>query len=129
MGTIASFFTAFGIGANDVANSFATSVGARSLTLLQAVIVAAIFEFLGAVLLGSEVSDTVRSRVVDIDRFADQPALLMVGMVCSLLATGSWLLFASTWGMPVSTTHSIIGSIIGVSFMYCTYMFILHIFC
>jgi len=112
-GTIFAFITAFGIGANDCANSFATSVGARSLKLWQAVIVAAIFEFLGAVLLGSEVADTVAKKIVDPDLFESQPALLMAGNVCALFSTGMWLLFASKLGLPVSTTHSIIGSLVG----------------
>ena len=117
MSTIFAFATAFGIGANDVANSFATSVGARSLKLWQAVIAAGIMEFLGAVLLGSEVSSTVRKKIVDVDRFQDQPSLLMIGMACSLFSTASWLLFCSRYGLPVSTTHSIIGSIIGFGFV------------
>lgn len=113
--SFATFFAAFGIGANDVANAFATSVGAKSLTIKQAIIIAAIFEFSGALLLGANVMETVRKDIADPECFQDNPALLMHGMMCSLYAVGFWLLLASYFKMPVSTTHSIVGAIVGMT--------------
>lgn len=106
-------FMAWGIGANDVANAMATSVGSRVLTIRQAILVAAVFEFLGAVLAGGEVTSTIRSGIVDADLFAESPELIVYGMLASLLAAGTWLLVASRKGWPVSTTHSIVGAIVG----------------
>jgi PiT family inorganic phosphate transporter len=106
-------FMAWGIGANDVANAMATSVGSKALTIKQAIIVAAIFEFLGAVLAGGEVTDTVRKGIVDADLLADTPELLVYGMLASLLSAGTWLFVASRKGWPVSTTHTIVGAIVG----------------
>ena len=106
-------FMAWGIGANDVANAMGTSVGSRALTVYQAVIVAAIFEFSGAVLAGGQVTSTIRKGIVDPTLFADSPELLVYGMLASLLAAGVWLFAASYFGWPVSTTHSIVGAIVG----------------
>ena len=106
-------FMAWGIGANDVANAMATSVGSRALTIKQAILVAAVFEFLGAVLAGGEVTSTIRKGIVDADLLADTPELLIYGMLAALLAAGTWLLIASHKGWPVSTTHSIVGAIVG----------------
>jgi len=106
-------FMAWGIGANDVANAMATSVGSRALTIKQAILVAAIFEFLGAVLAGGEVTSTIRKGIVDADLLAATPELLVYGMLAALLAAGTWLLIASRKGWPVSTTHSIVGAIVG----------------
>jgi len=106
-------FMAWGIGANDVANAMATSVGSKALTIKQAIVVAAVFEFLGAVLAGGAVTDTVRKGIVDIELFADSPELLVYGMLAALLSAGTWLFIASKNGWPVSTTHSIIGAIVG----------------
>ena len=106
-------FMAWGIGANDVANAMATSVGSRALTIRQAIVVAAIFEFLGAVLAGGEVTSTIRKGIVDAELLAGTPELLVYGMLASLLAAGTWLLIASRMGWPVSTTHSIVGAIVG----------------
>ncbi len=106
-------FMAWGIGANDVANAMATSVGSKALTIKQAIMVAAIFEFLGAVLAGGEVTSTIRKGIVDTDLLADTPELLIYGMLASLLAAGTWLFIASKNGWPVSTTHSIVGAIVG----------------
>ena len=106
-------FMAWGIGANDVANAMATSVGSKALTIRQAIVVAAIFEFLGAVLAGGEVTATIRSGIVDTGLLSDTPELLIYGMLASLLAAGVWLLIASHNGWPVSTTHSIVGAIVG----------------
>jgi PiT family inorganic phosphate transporter len=106
-------FMAWGIGANDVANAMATSVGSKALTIKQAIVVAAIFEFMGAVLAGGEVTSTIRSGIVDASLLSDTPELLVYGMLASLLAAGTWLAVASANGWPVSTTHSIVGAIVG----------------
>ncbi|MFQ6021364.1 MAG: inorganic phosphate transporter [Acidiferrobacterales bacterium] len=104
---------AWGIGANDVANAMATSVGSRALTVIQAVIIAAIFEFAGAYLAGGEVTSTIRKGIIDASVFADAPDLLIYGMLAALLASGVWLLIASRRGWPVSTTHTIVGAVVG----------------
>jgi PiT family inorganic phosphate transporter len=106
-------FMAWGIGANDVANAMATSVGSKALTIKQAILVAAVFEFLGAVLAGGAVTSTIRKGIVDAERMAGTPELLVYGMLAALLAAGTWLLIASHRGWPVSTTHSIVGAIVG----------------
>jgi PiT family inorganic phosphate transporter len=106
-------FMAWGIGANDVANAMATSVGSKALTIKQAIFVAAIFEFLGAVLAGGAVTSTIRKGIVDADLLSGTPELLVYGMLAALLAAGTWLLIASHKGWPVSTTHSIVGAIVG----------------
>ncbi len=106
-------FMAWGIGANDVANAMATSVGSKALTIRQAILVAAVFEFLGAVLAGGDVTSTIRKGIVDTDLLAGSPELLIYGMLASLLSAGTWLLIASRRGWPVSTTHTIVGAIVG----------------
>ena len=105
------FFMAWGVGANDVANAMGTSVGARALTIKQAIIIAMVFEFLGAYLAGGSVTQTIRSGILDSSMIS--PDLMIFGMMASLLAAGSWLLIASMRGWPVSTTHTIIGAVIG----------------
>ncbi|MDO5731085.1 inorganic phosphate transporter [Corynebacterium sphenisci] len=109
------FFMAFNIGGNDVANSFGTSVGAGTLSMKQALIIAAIFEVGGAVLAGGEVTDTVRSGIVDLDAVALPPLDFAFIMMSSLLGAAIWLLAATRLGWPVSTTHSIIGGIVGAA--------------
>jgi PiT family inorganic phosphate transporter len=106
-------FMAWGIGANDVANAMATSVGSRALTIKQAVVIAAIFEFAGAFLAGGEVTATIRKGIIDVSAMSDTPEYIVFGMLASLLAAGIWLAVASTFGWPVSTTHSIVGAIVG----------------
>lgn len=106
-------FMAWGIGANDVANAMATSVGSKALTIKQAILVASIFEFLGAVLAGGEVTSTIRKGIVDASLLSGSPELLIYGMLAALLAAATWLLIASRNGWPVSTTHSIVGAIVG----------------
>ncbi len=113
LAAVFGLFMAWGIGANDVANAMATSIGSGALTIRQALIVAAIFEFAGAVLAGGEVTTTIRKGMVDSALFADQPEILIFGMLASLLAAGTWLYIASRNGWPVSTTHSIVGAIVG----------------
>lgn len=112
---IFAFLDAWNIGANDVANSFASSVSSRSLKYWQAMVLAAICEFLGAVLVGSRVSDTIRNKIVDVDVFTDDPAVLMLTMACALVGSSTWLSVATSIGMPVSTTHSIVGAVIGAA--------------
>lgn len=113
LAAIFGIFMAWGIGANDVANAMATSVGSRALTIKQAILVAAIFEFLGAVLAGGAVTSTIRQGIVETGGISDSPELLIYGMLAALLAAGTWLLIASRNGWPVSTTHSIVGAIVG----------------
>ncbi len=113
LAAVFGMFMAWGIGANDVANAMAPSVGSKALTIKQAIIVAAIFEFLGAVLAGGEVTSTIRKGIVDAELMAGEPQLLIYGMLAALLAAGTWLLVASRNGWPVSTTHSIVGATVG----------------
>ena len=113
-GTV-GFLMAWGIGANDVANAMGTSVGSKALTIKQAIIIAMIFEFSGAYLAGGEVTSTIRKGIIDAAYFIDQPELLVYGMTAALLAAGLWLIIASFYGWPVSTTHSIVGAIVGFS--------------
>lgn len=108
-------YMAWGIGANDVANAMGTSVGSGALTLKQAIIVAAVFEFLGAFLAGGEVTSTIRKGIIDPVVFEAIPDKFVLGMLSALLAAATWLLVASNRGWPVSTTHSIVGAIVGFS--------------
>ncbi|GKY91378.1 hypothetical protein MPSEU_000110100 [Mayamaea pseudoterrestris] len=113
IGGIFGFFYGFLIGANDVANAFASSVSAKSLTLKQAVLCAAVFEFTGAFFLGASVTSTVRSKLFDVELYADEPYVLMFGMFTSLISANLMLFIATYFGMPVSTTHDIVGCILG----------------
>lgn len=110
---VVGVYMAWNIGANDVANSMADAVGSRALTIFWAVVLAAICEFAGAVLVGSHVTDTIRKGIIETNSFVDNPMTLAQGMVCALLAAAVWLNIASWFGMPVSTTHSIVGAILG----------------
>jgi len=110
---IVGFYMAWNIGANDVANSMACAVGSKALTVFWAVVLAGLCNFFGAVLVGSSVSDTVRQGIIDTQAFSDDPRMLARGMLCALLAAAVWLNLASYFGMPVSTTHSIVGAIVG----------------
>ena len=112
-------YMAWNIGANDVANAMGTSVGSRALTLKQAVIIAAVFEFAGAFFAGDAVTDTVRKGILSVD-FAD-PMVdevfstdIALGFIAAMMAAATWLTIATRYGLPVSTTHSIIGGILGV---------------
>jgi PiT family inorganic phosphate transporter len=107
------FFMAWGVGANDVANAMGTSVGSKALTVKQAIIIAMIFEFAGAYLAGGEVTSTIRKGIIDPALLAGSPEILIFGMMSALLSAGIWLLVASSFGWPVSTTHSIVGAIVG----------------
>lgn len=113
LAAVFGLFMAWGIGANDVANAMATSVGSKAITIKQALIIAAIFEFAGAYLAGAEVTETIRKGLVQQDAFAGNPELVIWGMLASLLAAGLWLLIATQQGWPVSTTHTIVGAIVG----------------
>ena len=113
MACLFGFFMAWGIGANDVANAMGTSVGSRALTIKQAILIAMVFEFLGAYLAGGEVTSTIRKGIIDPGVMEGNPELMVYGMMSALLAAGTWLLIASIKGWPVSTTHSIVGAIVG----------------
>ncbi len=106
-------FMTWGIGANDVANVMGTSVGSGAITVKTAIIVAAIFEFAGAALAGGHVTTTIRKDMIDPTSIVGNPEVLVFGMLASLLAAGLWLMIASTRGWPVSTTHSIVGAVVG----------------
>lgn len=110
---LAGFFMAWGVGANDVANAMGTSVGSKALTIKQAILIAMVFEFAGAYLAGGEVTSTIRKGIVDSAIFIERPNDLVFGMLSALLAAGTWLMVASFMGWPVSTTHSIVGAIVG----------------
>lgn len=110
---VAGFYMAWNIGANDVANAFGTSVGSGAISFRQALVLAAIFEFAGAFLVGSQVADTIKGNIVQPAVFAGEPRMFAIGMLAALLAAGVWLHVATFLGQPVSTTHSIIGAVIG----------------
>ncbi|CBH08810.1 phosphate-repressible phosphate permease,putative [Trypanosoma brucei gambiense DAL972] len=118
VGGIVSFLTGCGVGMNDLANSFGTTYGSRVLNLWQIVILASICEFVGAVSLGSEVTSTISGGIANPMTFANEPYVLMYGMMCALSATFIWLLFATMMSLPVSSTHSIAGAIIGFALVY-----------
>jgi len=107
------FYMAWSIGANDVANAMGTSVGSGALTLKKAVIIASILEFSGAFFVGGHVSETIRKGIIDPSIFASSPDIFIYGMLAALLTAAIWLQLASYFGWPVSTTHSIVGSILG----------------
>jgi len=113
MAGIFGLLMAAGIGMNDVANAMGTSVGSKALTIKQAILVAMVFEFAGAFLAGGQVTSTIRKGIIDPSALTSTPELLVFGMLAALLAAGIWLLIASMLGWPVSTTHSIVGAIVG----------------
>ena len=115
VGGLFAFFAAMGIGANDVANAYATSVASKALSIKQAVILAAIFETSGAILMGSHVSETIRKGIADYKCFENNPETLMYGCMWVVLCVGLWLFIASYFEMPVSTTHSCVGGMIGMA--------------
>lgn len=113
LATFFGVFMAFNVGGNDIANSFGTSVGSGTLTIPQALLIAAVFEVSGAVIAGGEVTDTIRKGIVDLNAMHLDPMQFVFIMMSALLAAALWLLFASHKGLPVSTTHAIIGGIVG----------------
>lgn len=110
---VAGFLMAFSLGANDVANSMASAVGSKAISIRQAVVIAAVLNFVGSVFLGSHVAATIATGIVDSSKIADYN-LLMLGMFSALLSSGLWVLIATFTGLPVSSTHSIVGGIIGM---------------
>ncbi|KAJ5466655.1 hypothetical protein N7539_009384 [Penicillium diatomitis] len=114
--TIAFVFSAFGNGANDVANSYATSVAARTLNMATAGVLAIITEFVGAVALGARVTSTIKNGIIVIDRFEGKPGALMLAMGCAEIGSATWLIIATRMGFPVSTTQTVVGALIGVGF-------------
>jgi PiT family inorganic phosphate transporter len=113
MAIIFGLFMTWGVGANDLANAMGTSVGAGAVTVKQAIGIAIVFEFLGAVLAGGHVTKTIRKGIIDPTPIINNPEILVFGMLASLLAAAVWLMIASYKGWPVSTTHSIVGAIVG----------------
>jgi inorganic phosphate transporter, PiT family len=113
LAVIFGVYMTWGIGANDLANAMGTSVGAGAVTVKQAICIAMVFEFLGAVLAGGHVTKTIRQGIIDPTPITANPEILVYGMLASLLAAAVWLMIASAKGWPVSTTHSIIGALIG----------------
>ena len=110
---IFGFYMTWGIGANDVANAMGTSVGSGAITVKQAIIIAAIFEFAGAFIAGGAVTKTIRKGIIDPTSIANNPEILVYGMLGALLGAAVWLMIASSRGWPVSTTHSIVGALVG----------------
>ena len=114
-GGLFAFIAAMGIGANDVANAYATSVGSKALTIKQAVLCATVFETSGAILMGSHVTNTIRKGIADYECFEDDPGALMYGCMWVCFCVGVWLFIACKYEMPVSTTHSCVGGMIGMT--------------
>ncbi|KOP23911.1 phosphate permease [Hapalosiphon sp. MRB220] len=112
-----AFYLAFNLGANDVANAMGTSVGSKAVTLKQALIIAGVLEFIGAVLFGQEVSGTIATKIANPDLFASTPQMLMIGMITVLISCGLWLQIATARGLPVSSSHAVVGAIAGFSWV------------
>ncbi len=115
IGGVFSFIAAMGIGANDVANAFATSIGSKALKMNQAIVLATVFETSGAILMGSHVTKTIRKGIADYECFENDPGSLMYGCMWVCFSVGAWLFIASKYEMPVSTTHSCVGGMIGMT--------------
>lgn len=115
---IAAFYMAWTVGANDVANAVGTSVGSHAITIGQAIVVAAVFEFIGAFVIGDQVTNTIRKGIIDTAMFEDTPLLLAIGMTAALISTGIWLQIATLKGLPVSTTHAIVGAVLGFGLVF-----------
>ncbi len=113
LAVVFGFYMTWGVGANDVANAMAPAVGSRSITAVQALVLAAIFEFSGAFLAGGHVTETIRRGIIDATAVESSPEILVFGMLAALLAAAIWLTVASSRGWPVSTTHAIVGAIVG----------------
>jgi len=115
--SLLAFYLAWNLGANDVANSMGTSVGSKAITLRQALVIAGVLEFCGAVLLGQRVSQTLATRIVNLDQFMANPSLLLVGMMAVLIASGIWMNVATAFGLPVSSSHAVVGAIAGFAWI------------
>ncbi|PSB24895.1 inorganic phosphate transporter [Stenomitos frigidus] len=115
LASLLAFYLAWNLGANDVANSMGTSVGSKAVTLRQALVIAGVLEFTGAVLFGQDVSTTLATKLINPASFAQMPETLLVGMVAVLLACGVWLNIATSRGLPVSSSHAVVGAIAGVA--------------
>ncbi len=116
VGFLFGFYMAWNIGANDVANSMATAVGAKAITLKQAVVIAGVLNLVGATFIGSHVTDTIRKGIISTEVLSD-PHLALIGSLSALLAAALWVSFATWKSLPVSTTHSIVGAMIGFGIM------------
>jgi PiT family inorganic phosphate transporter len=114
---ILAFYVAWNLGANDVANAMGTSVGSQAITLKQAIIIAGVLEFLGAVLFGQEVTSTLGTKIANPALFAGTPQTLAMGMISVLLTSGVWLQIATARGLPVSSSHAVVGAIAGFSWV------------
>ncbi|EHC19266.1 inorganic phosphate transporter [Fischerella thermalis] len=112
-----AFYLAFNLGANDVANAMGTSVGSKAVTLKQALIIAGVLEFTGAILFGHEVSETLATKIANPNLFAGTPQMLMNGMITVLISCGLWLQIATSRGLPVSSSHAVVGAIAGFSWV------------
>jgi PiT family inorganic phosphate transporter len=115
--SLLAFYVAWNLGANDVANSMGTSVGSKAITLRQAIIIAGILEFLGAVFFGANVANTLATKIINPDLFISHPSILILGMISVLFSCGFWLQIATAKGLPVASSHAIIGAIAGMSFI------------
>ncbi|MBF0264263.1 MAG: inorganic phosphate transporter [Gammaproteobacteria bacterium] len=113
LAVIFGLYMSWGIGANDVANAMGMPVGSGAITVKQAIMIAAVMEFAGAFLAGGEVTKTIRKGIIDPTAIVGQPELLVYGMLAALLAAAIWLMVATTRGWPVSTSHTIVGAIVG----------------
>ncbi|CAI4214467.1 unnamed protein product [Parascedosporium putredinis] len=114
IGTIFAFLDAWNIGANDVANSWANAVASRSVSYIQAMLIASVMEFVGATAVGARVADTIRTKIVDTTLYRDDPAILMLGMTTAVIGSSLFLTLATKLGLPISTTHSILGGVLGM---------------
>ena len=112
-----ALYVAWNLGANDVANSMGTSVGSKAVTLTQAIVIAGVLEFSGAVIFGRNVSATIASKVVNPELFASQPQVFVTGMIAVLISCGLWLQIATSQGLPVASSHAVIGAIAGFSWI------------
>ena len=115
--SLLAIYTAWNLGANDVANSMGTSVGSKALSLTQAIIIAGILEFTGAIIFGGEVSTTLATKVANPTFFIDTPQVLVRGMIAVLIACGLWLQIATSFGLPVASSHAVVGAIAGFSWV------------
>ncbi len=112
LAVVFGLYMTWGVGANDVANAMGTSVGSGAITVKRAILIAAVFEFAGVVVAGGHVTGTIRKGIID-SSLVPSPEILVFGMLASLLAAGLWLMIASYFGWPVSTTHTIVGALVG----------------